>query len=114
ELRTEPFDLGELVREETRLVSAESTIHDVVVELPDELPVVADKDRLAQVVGNLVTNAIKYSPAGGRVTVEGSADGELVQVRVRDQGIGIPEEHQARVFTKFFRGAARESGIPGV
>src|SRR5439155_2899306 len=50
---------------------------------------------------------------GGRVEVAGEVLDGVVRVRVRDEGIGIPDEHQARIFTKFFRGEARESGIAG-
>ena len=72
-----------------------------------------DRDRLAQVVANLLTNAVKYSPAGGVVAVSGERLVNLLRVSVRDEGIGIPSEHQSRLFTKFFRGSARESGIAG-
>jgi signal transduction histidine kinase len=59
-------------------------------------------------------NAIKYSPGGGHVSVRGRPAGGLVRVEVEDEGLGIREEHQPRVFTKFFRGEAKASGIPGV
>ena len=81
---------------------------------PDGLAVVGDSDRLAQVVSNLLTNAIKYSPPGGSVAVVGSRHDDVVRVEVHDQGPGIREEHSPRVFTKFFRGDARESGIAGI
>jgi signal transduction histidine kinase len=66
------------------------------------------------VVVNLVANAVKYSPEGGVVRVTGEQDGNVVRVYVEDEGLGIPTEHQSRVFSKFFRGEARASGIPGV
>jgi signal transduction histidine kinase len=60
-------------------------------------------------------NAIKYSPGGGQVSVRGGrADGDVIRVEVEDEGLGIREEHQSRVFTKFFRGEAKASGISGV
>jgi signal transduction histidine kinase len=73
----------------------------------------ADRDRVAQVFGNLVGNAVKYSPDGGLVEILGLVHGTTVRVEVRDQGIGVSKEHQSRIFTKFFRGDAHESGIPG-
>jgi signal transduction histidine kinase len=114
-LRSEPLDLGEVLREEGRLIGAETERHRVVVDVPDApLTVVGDRARLTQVASNLLTNAVKYSPEGGVVTVAADADDGIVRVSVRDQGLGIRAEHRARVFTKFFRGDARESGISGV
>jgi signal transduction histidine kinase len=65
------------------------------------------------VIGNLLSNAIKYSPDGGTVQVEAEQVDSVVRVSVRDQGLGIPDELQQRVFAKFFRGDADVSGIPG-
>jgi signal transduction histidine kinase len=115
ELESEPLDLGELVRREVDLIAADSPDHELEVVLGAErLTVLADRERLAQVVINLVTNAVKYSPAGGRIRVEVRKRGNSIRTSVQDEGIGIPEEHQSRVFTKFFRGEARASGVPGV
>jgi signal transduction histidine kinase len=84
------------------------------VQAPDgALTVRGDANRLSQVVGNLLSNAIKYSPDGGVVDVVGEADGEIVRLSVSDQGVGIPAEQQAQIFTKFFRGDAAASGIAG-
>jgi len=114
ELKDEFVDLKPLLVSEADVVASEAPKHQVDVLVPhDALPVRGDRDRLAQVYGNLVANAIKYSPEGGRVEVAGEVADGVVRVRVRDEGIGIPDEHQARIFTKFFRGEARESGIAG-
>jgi signal transduction histidine kinase len=115
ELEAEPIDLAAVLRKEVQLAADTVGGHEVVVEVPEDgLSVVGDEDRLGQVVSNLVVNAVKYSPEGGQVTVKGERDGDVVRVVVEDHGLGIPEEHQSRVFTKFFRGEARASGIPGV
>jgi two-component system sensor histidine kinase BaeS len=72
--------------------------------LPAALPAVeADPDRLAQALGNLVSNAIKYTPAGGLVRVEAGSAGEQVWIRVRDTGPGMAAEEQERVFEPFYR-----------
>jgi signal transduction histidine kinase len=108
------LDMGTVVDEQVQLFSGQSTRHTLDVELQEKpLPVRGDPNRLAQVVGNLLSNAIKYSPEGGIVKVVGERDEEFVRVSVRDQGVGIPEELQKRVFGKFFRGDAGASGIPG-
>jgi signal transduction histidine kinase len=72
-----------------------------------------DPARLTQVVGNLLSNAIKYSPGGGIVEVVAERANRTVRVSVNDEGLGIPAEQHDRIFTKFFRGTAVDSGIPG-
>jgi signal transduction histidine kinase len=115
ELEAEMFDLAGVLRKEAQLTADNADGHELVVDVPDEgLTVVGDEHRLGQVVTNLVANAVKYSPEGGVVRVTGQRDGNVVRVLVEDEGLGIPAEHQSRVFSKFFRGEARASGIPGV
>jgi signal transduction histidine kinase len=107
-------DLGTLLRDEATLYSLQSEKHELVLDLPDTpLPVMGNADRLRQVIGNLISNAIKYSPQGGRVQVTASVRGDAVRFEVRDEGIGIPTEQQPRIFTKFFRADAAASGITG-
>jgi signal transduction histidine kinase len=114
ELAQELIDMGALVGEQVKLFSGQSAKHKLDVVMPPKpLPVVGDANRLAQVVGNLLSNAIKYSPDGGIVKVVGERRNDHVRVSVRDEGLGIPEEHRAEVFGKFFRGNAGASGIPG-
>jgi signal transduction histidine kinase len=114
ELAQELIDMGALVGEQVKLFSGQSEKHKLDVVMPPKpLPVVGDPNRLAQVVGNLLSNAIKYSPDGGIVKVVGERRNDHVRVSVRDEGLGIPEEHRAEVFGKFFRGNAGASGIPG-
>ena len=73
-----------------------------------------DRDRLEQVMNNLVGNAVKYSPNGGHVSLSARhADGALV-VTVRDEGVGIPEEVQRQLFERFYRGRAEETDIQGL
>ena len=81
---------------------------ELLAELPDEAIVLAVPIRLRQVFINLIDNGVKYTPAGGRVTVAAArsvlADGgEMVTVRVTDTGIGIPAPDLPHVFDKFFR-----------
>ena len=114
EIDLKPFDLKPLIVAEAKLIADKAAKHRVEVSiLPDGLPVKGDRERLAQVFANLLANAVKYSPDGGLVEVGAEIEGDAVRVHVRDEGIGVPEEHQPRIFTKFFRGDARESGIAG-
>ena len=115
ELRSEDFDLNELLGVQMTLYSAQSEVHELSFEpAPEPLMVYGDPDRLAQVIGNLLSNAIKYSPDGGKVEVTAAEIRGDAWVWVRDTGLGIPREQQQQLFTKFFRGeAARARGIRG-
>jgi signal transduction histidine kinase len=114
ELATERVDLAVLLDEQAELYAEQSPKHTVEVALEERpLAVRGDPDRLAQVVGNLLSNAIKYSPDGGTVQLAAERSGAGVRVIVRDEGLGIPEDQQERIFTKFFRGDAGATGITG-
>jgi signal transduction histidine kinase len=114
ELLREPIDVAGLLREQAELFAGQSARHRVDVAVPPgPLAVRGDRDRLAQVVGNLLSNAIKYSPEGGRVELVAQRENGTVRVEVRDEGVGIPQEQQSQIFTRFFRGDAAASGISG-
>jgi signal transduction histidine kinase len=72
-----------------------------------------DRARVAQVVANLLSIAIKYSPGGGAVRVDVSVAGGFVRVAVADEGVGIPAAEQPHVFEKFFRVARPELRVGG-
>lgn len=79
---------------------------------PSVLPLEGQALRLRRMVGNLIENAIKYTPAGGTITVSAQAQEGFIEIVVTDTGIGIPFEDQANIFAKFFRaGNARD--LPG-
>jgi signal transduction histidine kinase len=108
-------DACKLVREaEETLGPAAAERHvDFRVQAPDgECTVRADEGRLLQVIGNLVANALKFTPAGGRVTLSALPSGSEVIFSVSDDGPGIPEEHQAHLFDSFWQ--ARNGDRRGV
>jgi signal transduction histidine kinase len=115
ELKLDEVDLNDLLAAQVTLYSAQSADHELRLEPADDaLVAYGDRDRLAQVIGNLLSNAIKYSPEGGAVQVSAALVGDEAWIWVRDEGLGIPADHQQRIFTKFFRGdAGRERGISG-
>jgi signal transduction histidine kinase len=115
ELRHDVVDLIALLETQVTLYSAQSETHQLQLDaLDDPLLVRGDRDRLAQVIGNLLSNAIKYSPEGGTVEIAAELNDYEAIVRIRDSGLGIPADHQGRIFTKFFRGdVGRQRGIPG-
>ncbi len=72
--------------------------------LPADLPPIqADEDRITQVLVNLAANAIQYTPEGGAVTISAARQADEIHISVKDSGIGIPLEHQANLFTRFYR-----------
>ncbi len=81
-----------------------ATGHRFVLDFPADYPCVSgDEERLRQVLDNLVSNAIKYSPAGGEIRIGGWSDDAWATVYVADQGIGIPVEEQGKLFQRFYR-----------
>ena len=109
DLGTEAFDPKELVERvvDAARVHAPSTITLERVIPPHVPPVTADRDKVRQVLVNLIENAVKYSPGGGRVEIGIEArersSPESVVFYVKDEGLGIPQEEQARIFEKFYR-----------
>jgi two-component system phosphate regulon sensor histidine kinase PhoR len=96
--------LHELVEKSVIIQKQASARHNVYAKIEGDLPeVIADEDKLDQILTNLLNNAIKYSPAGGDVIVHAKVEGETVLIGVEDQGIGIPPDHLAKVFDKFHR-----------
>ncbi len=81
----------------------QTRFHTFVLDFVDFPPVQADYERIRQVLTNLLSNAIKYSPQGGQIMVSGRFDDEFVYVAVTDQGIGIPQREQERIFDRFYR-----------
>jgi signal transduction histidine kinase len=99
-------DLMKLVRSIIEEQRAGPSEYRLVLEGPGELEIEADPDRLAQVLTNLVSNAIKYSPEGGEVRVAVSATEDSVSVEVRDYGIGLQPQELNEVFEPYARTAA--------
>jgi signal transduction histidine kinase len=115
ELDPQPFDLGVLVGEQVRIYRGRSERHTIQLDpVSGPLLVRADRNRLAQVIANLLANAVKYSPDGGIVEVRAAVRNGNACVSVRDHGIGIPAADRSRIFTKFFRGGAGLGGIGGM
>jgi signal transduction histidine kinase len=104
ELRRERISVTDVVGsalESSRLL-IDAAHHSLTVDLPpDPLWLDGDLTRLAQIVGNLLNNAAKYTPDGGRIDVTVRADGDYAAIAVSDTGIGIPEEMQATIFQLF-------------
>ncbi|MGN6608749.1 MAG: ATP-binding protein [Jatrophihabitans sp.] len=115
-LQQRTLALDEVLRaaaDEQRFAADEKELS-LVVDVHGTLLVHGDRDRLRQAIDNLLINAIKYTPNGGTVRVEGDIEDAEVVVHVRDTGIGVPPEQLPQLFTRFFRATtARRAGIRG-
>jgi signal transduction histidine kinase len=108
-LEPQPVMLPRLAKSLTDDIANHTQKHRFLVDFPSHFPIVdADPDRIAQVLRNLLDNAVKYSPQGGLVVVRGEVREDEVVISVADQGVGIAPEHLNRLFEKFFR---VESGL---
>ncbi len=107
ELRMTRFSLAELLKKVANAMklTAENSGHEMVVDAPDSLPdIVADRERIEQVVVNILSNAVKYTPAGGHVRLAACMVGtNRVRITVEDDGVGIPAADVPRLFERFYR-----------
>lgn len=116
ELRPAPTDLAELATAtvEAALPTAAENGIDLSLDLEGSLPLEADAARLRQVLDNLVSNALKFTPSGGSVTVSASNGDGPLRVEVTDTGIGVPQDELGQLFSRFYRASsARRRAIPG-
>ena len=113
--RRDPVDLSEAVHEAAEIISAlgEAKQVGVTSNIQEGVSTRGDKVRLKQVVLNLGDNAVKYTPAGGHVTIGLSTEGHQAILRVADSGIGIDTEHLPRIFDRFYRVDASRAGTEG-
>ncbi|HEX6128722.1 MAG TPA: GAF domain-containing sensor histidine kinase [Candidatus Limnocylindria bacterium] len=115
-IEPEPVDLAAELREAASRTEREHPQRSITVHAPETLPITADRDRIGQVLTNLLDNAVKYSPGGGPVTVTAEARGNGVDVTVADEGIGLTPEQAERIFERFYQaddgaGARRPGGL---
>ena len=110
-----PVILGEILEEVLqRARTFDGDAHTIDVGLAESATLLADRERLVQLLWNLVENALKYTPAGGKIAIASTVSPETVQIEVSDIGIGIGAEHLPHIFDRFYRAdqarSAREGG----
>jgi signal transduction histidine kinase len=108
-IRREPVDIAGLVKEVTdaNLPSAINKQQSISVSGPQHFVTMCDTDRIREAIDNLVSNAIKYSPIGGKITVAVSHEGDSTVIRIADQGPGLSPEDLSRLFGRFQRLSAK-------
>ena len=113
-----PFDVA--VQDLYNAVYMEAQRHDHKMKLrlePDLPSIMADRERVVQVMMNIVSNSIKYTPNGGHILISAGREGDKVWMQVDDDGIGIPEKDRPRIFERFYRvdkARSRQSGGTGL
>lgn len=110
----EPVDLAALLGETVELLQASSPTHTLHIRGTHQVWMMGDKDRLGQVLTNLITNAIKYSPQANKVDLSLVASHTTVTLRVRDYGVGIPKAEQKNIFDRFYRVRDQHEAFSGL
>ena len=103
--RQVPTDIGKIIEETVSLMEARAQEQGITLTYSCQglKPVQADPKNMEEIFNNLVSNAINYSPEGGRVTVTAQSLGEYMEIKVQDTGVGIPSEELPKIFDKFYR-----------
>jgi signal transduction histidine kinase len=99
----EPVDLDALVHETVEVLQASKPTHLLRVNGTTQAVIHGDRDRLSQVLTNLINNAVKYSPQADSVDIGLSSSNNVALITIRDYGVGIPSAHQKHIFDRFYR-----------
>lgn len=97
------FDIVELASSVTDFYGASHTTHQLTFEGTGPIMIDADTEKIKQLLNNMLSNAIKYSPDGGTISIEVQNQEGFAEIKIRDQGIGIPQEAMSKLFDKFYR-----------
>ncbi|MCD6526301.1 MAG: PAS domain S-box protein [Desulfuromonas sp.] len=110
----ETLDIGMIVQEAVNLFKMASPEHQLIYQASGSIPaILGDNKRLLQVLKNILSNAMKYSPDGGTITVTLRGSRDRVFIWIKDEGIGIPPQDQEKIFNRFYRVNDSDGRIPG-
>lgn len=114
EFHKEVFDMNKLVRETVEVVQTTTNTHKIVIKGRAKQKVYADRERVAQVITNFLSNAIKYSPSAKKVIISVEDFHKSIRVNVQDFGIGIALKDQRKIFNRFYRVEQNNKTMPGL
>lgn len=115
EYRFKPCDIRKIIQDSAILHSSLSKVHQIDLQLPQTpIFVLCDEQRMTQVLNNLLNNAIKYSPEGGKIVVKAIPERKHVTIHVSDSGVGILQEDLEKIFEPYHRSKITRDSIPGV
>ncbi|MDT3401714.1 PAS domain-containing protein [Mucilaginibacter terrae] len=97
------FDMASLLKDIEEEYVATTNSHDIIFAPVPDVEVVADRDKIGQVINNLISNAIKYSPQGSAINVDCAVNNGQVKIFVKDQGMGVKPDDQQRLFDRYYR-----------
>ncbi len=111
-IHQEPYSLQDIIDEASSQLQILASGRELTIQIPQNLPqVFADKQRIAQVLVNLVHNASHYAPLGTEISISALARGDFIQVNVKDLGPGIPNSEHKKVFKAFTQGYNEGNGL---
>jgi two-component system phosphate regulon sensor histidine kinase PhoR len=114
DLMLKPVNLPKLIERRVSSQRSYATNHSFDVHCEEPFPeIIADEDKVDQILTNLLSNAVKYSPEGGVVTVDAKDSGDYVTISISDQGIGIPADQIDKIFMRFHRVDNRDTRQAG-
>lgn len=115
DLTPQACDIKKIIKDSIELYQLSSSIHKLKLSLPD-YPLICkcDASRISQVINNLISNAIKYSPNGGTIQITAIYETNDIIISIQDQGIGIAEQDQVNIFKPFHRTKSTKGTIPGI
>ncbi|VEB36710.1 sensor histidine kinase [Legionella sainthelensi] len=103
QLKIVTFNLNQLIKEKVQDKQMENKNHQFEIKLSSSDEIEADRNRIGQVITNLISNAIKYSPHGGKIAITSEVKDSSVQVNIIDSGLGIPKNDLEKIFERFYR-----------
>jgi signal transduction histidine kinase len=113
-LNRERWDIIEITRRTVTNAAILSARHTFEISLPDSpLHLMVDEGKIVEVIENILSNAIKYSPEGGAISIRGEVSGNCFLLAIADNGIGMTPQQTARVFDKFYRADCSNTAIGG-
>ena len=113
-LNQEPCDAEDMINKAVSFWRHISAQHDFMITRPEKpVKILVDRVKFAQVLKNVISNAVKYSPQGGEILVNGTRRGEFYEIAVTDQGVGMTPEQKEKIFDKFYKADFSDSAVEG-